>query len=314
MPKNSKTMADYILPLNINGLQGRMLRMPSPKGKKREIMYIYGHHSSLERTYGVAEYLNRYGGVTVPDLPGFGGMDAFYKIGKNPSLDNMADYLASFIKLRYKKQRFTLTGLSLGFMIITRMLQKYPEIAKQVDILISFAGFAEKSDFKYKKRTYYTFRAGTWLLSRRLPAAFIKHFIFRKTILKLGYAALEPLFVSGENTKIRQADKAERSARIDFEVYLWQCNDARTYMDIAHTMFTLDLTKHRVDHDVYHVAIDADRYFDNLSVEQHMRAIFRDFHLVNAKLPAHAPSIIATAKDAAPFIPPAVRHILNQTN
>ncbi len=147
-------MADYILPLNINGLQGRMLRLPSTGRKKREIMYIYGHHSSLERNFGVAEYLNKYGSVTVPDLPGFGGMDSFYKISKEPTLDNMADYLASFIKLRYKKQKFTLTGLSLGFMIITRMLQRYPEIAKQVDVLVSYA--------------YRLLFLNTWLLGRFL--------------------------------------------------------------------------------------------------------------------------------------------------
>lgn len=312
MPKAEKNAADYILPLNINGLQGRMLRMPPPKGKKREIMYVYGHHASLERNFGVAQYLNRYGGVTVPDLPGFGGMDPFYKIGKKPSLDNMADYLASFIKLRYRKQKFTLTGLSLGFAVITRMLQKYPEITKQVEVLVSFAGFAHKSDFKYKKRTYYTFRFLTWWLSRRLPAAFIKYVLFRKVVIKFAYAVLEPIFVKGANTKIRNASDEEKTARIDFEVYLWQCNDARTYMDIGHSMFTLDLTGTHVDTSVYHVAIKGDRYFNNLSVEEHMTNIFKDFILIKANLPAHSPSIIATAKDAAPFVPPPLRRILNQ--
>ena len=248
----------------------------------------------------------------MPDLPGFGGMDSFYKIGKKPTLDNMADYLASYIKLRYKKQRFTLLGLSLGFMIITRMLQKYPEIAKQVDDLVSFAGFAHKKDFKYKKSTYYLFLTATWFFSRRLPAAFIKYIILRRPFIKLGYAVFEPRLVKAENTKIRGTDKEERDRRIDFEVHLWQCNDLRTYMDIAHTMFTLDLTKEHVDHDVIHIAIAGDRYFNNLSVEQHMRMIFKDFNLVKAKPPAHAPSIIASAKEAAPFFPPSLRRILNR--
>lgn len=312
MPKNVKNPADYILPLYMNGLSGRMLRMPPPKGKKREIMYVYGHHSSIERNFGVAEYLNRYGGVTVPDLPGFGGMDSFYKIGKKPTLDDMADYLASFIKLRYRKQKFDLTGLSLGFMIITRMLQKYPEIAKQVNILVSFAGFARKDDFKYKKRIYYTFLVGTWFFSRRLPAAFLKYIILRRAFIKLGYAVLEPLFISESDTKIRKASPEERAKRINFEIHLWQSNDVRTYMYMGYTMFTLNLTGQHVDHGVYHIAIEGDRYFNNVRVEEHMRTIFKDFKLVKAKLPSHSPSIIATAKDAAPFLPPSLRRILNQ--
>lgn len=312
MPTRKPVAADYILPLNINGLQGRMLRMPPPKGKRREIMFVYGHHASLERNFGVAEFLNKYGGVTVPDLPGFGGMDPFYKIGKEPSLDNMADYLASFIKLRYKKQKFSLTGLSLGFMIITRMLQKYPELTKQVDFLVSFAGFAHKDDFRYKKSTYYLFRCGTWFFSRRIPAWFVKNIALRGPFIRAGYAIFEPLFIDKKNTKIRTASKEIKKSRIDFEVYLWQCNDPRTYMSIGHTMFTLNLLGDHVDHDVYHIAIEGDRYFDNGRVEEHMSAIFKDFTLVGAKLPAHAPSIIATAEEAAPFVPPQLRRLLNK--
>jgi pimeloyl-ACP methyl ester carboxylesterase len=300
-------MADYMLPLNINGLQGRILRLPPPKGHKRELMYVYGHHASLERNFGVAEYLNRYGGVTVPDLPGFGGMDSFYKIGKKPSLDNMADYLASVIKLRYKKQKFTLTGLSLGFMIIIRMLQKYPELNKQIEYLVSFAGFSHKDDFRYKRSTHYLFIGTTKFLSMRLPAAFVKYVLFRGPVIRFSYAIFEPLFVKQENTKIRDGAEEEKKRRIDFEVYLWQCNDARTYMDIAYTMLTLNLTGQHVDHDVYHVGVAGDRYFDNLKVEQHMRMVFRDFVSLKANPPAHAPSVIATAEEAAPYIPPELR-------
>src|ERR1700691_2505061 len=133
MSKAAKNPADYILPLNMNGLSGRMIRMAAPAGVKREILFIYGHHASLERYFGVADLLNKYGAVTVPDLPGFGWMDPFYKIGEKPTLDNYADYLASFVKLRYKNKQFVVVGYSLGFVIATRMLQKYPELSKKVD-------------------------------------------------------------------------------------------------------------------------------------------------------------------------------------
>jgi pimeloyl-ACP methyl ester carboxylesterase len=312
MPKTSKNMADYILPLNINGLQGRMLKVPAPKGKNREILFVYGHHTSLERIAGVAEFLNRYGAVTVPDLPGFGGMETFYKIGQKPTLDNMADYLAAFVKLRYRNKRLTIGGYSLGVMIVIRMLQKYPEIAKRVDLVASIAGFAHKDDFAFKRRTFWIFRWGTAFFSMRLPAAFMKYIVFRRIFIKVGYNFIEKYFVKQQHSKIRGADEVERKKRIDFEVQLWQSNDVRTYMKMGLEMFTLDLTGTHIDLEIYHVSIDNDRYFNNILVEQHMRSIFRDFHLAPAKVPTHSPSVIADAKDAAPFIPPSIRRILAQ--
>src|SRR5205085_8468415 len=88
----------YLSPLSINGMDGRMLYMPAPKNKNRDIVIVYGHHTSIERMFGFARFLNRYGSVTIPDFPGFGGMESFYKIGKKPTIDNLADYLAAFIK------------------------------------------------------------------------------------------------------------------------------------------------------------------------------------------------------------------------
>jgi pimeloyl-ACP methyl ester carboxylesterase len=307
---NSKVPADYILPLYINGLSGRMLRMPKPRGKKREILFVYGHHTSLERIFGVAEFLNKYGEVTVPDLPGFGGMDAFYKIGEKPTLDNMADYLASFIKLRYKNRRFSLAGYSLGFMIITRMLQKYPEIAGKVDILASVAGFAHKDDFIFKRRNFYTFYYGSWFFSRRLPAAFLKYVILRSVVIKATYKVVE-----GSHSKLIDADAEERAKRVAFEVNLWQCNDIRTYMSMGKTMLSLDLSGKHVNLPVHHVSVDNDRYFNNLEVEQHMRAIYRDFHMYKAKeVKTHSPSVVGTAEEAAPYIPPALRRILSKSS
>ena len=94
----------YIVPVNINGLKGRMLKVPASAKMKREIIFVYGHHASLERVYGFAEFLRRYGNVLVPDLPGFGGMDSYYKIHEKPTLDNLADYLASIVKLRARRE------------------------------------------------------------------------------------------------------------------------------------------------------------------------------------------------------------------
>ena len=80
--KQTPVATDYIEALDINGLRGRMLRAPATrKTAKREILLVYGHHALLERWWGLVENLQDFGTVTMPDLPGFGGMDSFAKIG-----------------------------------------------------------------------------------------------------------------------------------------------------------------------------------------------------------------------------------------
>src|SRR3569623_1590822 len=154
LPQNP---ADYIVPLNINGLEGRMLHVPAPKGKRSdvEIMFIYGAHSSLERWWGLMQVLNDYAAVTMPDLPGFGGMDSFYRIGKKPTIDNLADYLAAFVKMRYKRKKVVIAGMSFGFVIATRMLQRHPELVKKVELMVSIVGFAHHDDFIFPPVRYY---------------------------------------------------------------------------------------------------------------------------------------------------------------
>lgn len=312
MPSKTFEAADYIQPLNMNGLAGRMLYIPSTTKKKREILLIYGHHASLERIAGVAEFLARYGNVTVPDLPGFGGMDSFYKIGQKADLNNMADYLASFIKLRYKNKQITIVGLSLGFMVITKTLQKYPEIARRVNLLISVVGLISKKDFRFNRRTYFALRWGSSLFSHWLTSAFVKHLILRKTLIRLGYALAEGVFIKGEHSKVQNISKEERRSRIDFEVGLWQSNDVRTYMNMGVTMFTLNLAGKHVDLPVYHVLLDGDRYFDSTNVEIHMRQIYKDYIPVKVHAPTHAPSVIAEASEISHYIPPQLRKILNK--
>jgi pimeloyl-ACP methyl ester carboxylesterase len=126
-----------------------MLSAPSTARKKREILVVYGHHASLERWWSLVENLTPFGNVTMPDMPGFGGMESFYKIKTKPTLDAYADYLAAFIKLRYKNKRLTIFAISYGFLVVTRMLQCYPELAKKIDLLISVVGFMHKDDLTF---------------------------------------------------------------------------------------------------------------------------------------------------------------------
>lgn len=300
-----KGASKYIMPLNMDSLRGRMLHMPAPAKKKRQILLVYGHHCSLERMYGVAEDLNQYGAVTMPDLPGFGGMDTFYSIGEKPTLDNMADYLAAFVKLRYKRRRVTIAGMSFGFLVVTRMLQRHPDIAQKVDLLVSIVGFAHKDDFKFKKNIYWSLRAGAAVFSRKWPARFIRHIILRKSVIKMAYAV-----VADKHSKLRDADKEETKKRVAFEITLWQCNDVQTYMYTGKEMLTVDLCHSRVPAKVYHVAVADDRYFDNSTVEQHLKVIFDKVTMVPTVMKAHAPSVIADAEAAAEFMPTKIRRVL----
>lgn len=307
MPRiQPKDPNDYIVPLLMNGLQGRMLRMPAPKGKTREIMLIYGMHASIERLFGVTEVLNRYGAVTLPDLPGMGGMESFYKIGEKPSLDNLADYLAAFVKMRYKRRKVTIIAMSLGFSIVTRMLQRFPELAKRVELLVSVVGFVHHEEFIFSRRNFLFFRYGASVFSNRLPAFFVKHAIMRPRIIRTTYELM-----AEKNVKMHGADKEERQKRIDFEITLWRINDIRTYMDTAVSMLRLNLCQEHVDLPLYHIAVAEDRYFDNHIVEQHLGVIYSKVTVIQADSKQHAPTVIANAKEASYIIPPKLRRLLN---
>jgi pimeloyl-ACP methyl ester carboxylesterase len=247
MPKQNTKIDKYIVPMYINGLHGRMLRMPNTK-KKREILMVYGHHASLERMFGLAEVLNKYGSLTAPDLPGFGGMESFYKIGEKPTLDNMADYLATFIKLAYKRRRVTILAMSFGFLVTTRMLQKYPDLAKKVDLLVSFVGFVHHEDFKLRRRDRLLLRYTGTIFSNRLPAFIGKTFVLRAPLITMAYKLVED-----KHSKLHDADAEEKKRRIAFEVYLWQCNDLRTHADTTITLFTTNLCTSQVGLPVHHI-------------------------------------------------------------
>jgi pimeloyl-ACP methyl ester carboxylesterase len=309
MTKANQNPADYIVPLNMNGLQGRMMYMPAPKGKKREILFIYGHHSSLERWFGLLQVLNRYGAVTAPDLPGFGGMESFYKIGKKPSIDNMADYLAAFVKLRYKRKPVTIVGLSFGFVVVTRMLQRYPDLAKKVDMLVSVVGFAHRDDFSFSPGRQLFYRGMARFFSLPVTSSIFRAVALHPAILKVFYARTH-----NAKTKLGGLDEEIRQQMMDVEVWLWRNNELRTYMYTSSQFLRLDNCKKQVNLPVWHVAVDGDHFFDNDLVEQHLQVIFSELHSMRVSgMTKHAPTVVATEKDAAPFIPPKLRRQLSRS-
>lgn len=306
MIKLKANKSKHIYRIKINGLNGRILTMPAKtKPVKNEILLVYGHHASLERMYGLAEELSNYGNVTMPDLPGFGGMDSFYKIKEKPSLDNLADYLATIIKLKFQRKQITIIGMSFGFVIVCRMLQKYPEMASKVKLTVSLVGFAHKDDFIFKKSTYFWLRWSASWWSNYLPAQFLKIFIIRAPIIRWIYWRQR-----NQHSKLIDADEDETIKRINFEVILWKINDIRTYMDTAISLLTVNLCYLPISGNVCHIYVDNDRYLNNQIVEQHLKIIFKKVTMIKSKLGLHAPTVVATAADAAQFIPKRLRTIL----
>lgn len=306
--KHKPMPADYIEPLNINGLQGRMLHLPAPKTGAPEILFVYGHHSSLERWWGVVKFLNRYAAVTMPDLPGFGGMDSFYKIGKDGSIDNLADYLAAFMKLRYKRKKVIVVGMSLGFVITTRMLQRCPELTKRIEMLVSFAGFAHADDFTFSRLRKAFYLNGSRLFSHRLPALFFRYVALHPRVLRAVYGKTH-----NAREKFEGVVDEELEELIRFEIGLWHNNEVRTYMKTTAEFLRLDNCTKKIDLPVHHIGVMGDRYFDNDIVEQHFRVIFNDYHLLEMlDLANHAPSVIADERAASVFVPPKLRRTLQR--
>lgn len=303
--KISSEPADYIQPLVINRLEGRVMRLPAASPhRSREILLLYGSHSSLERMFALATELNRYGSITMPDWPGFGGMDSLFKIGKQPDIDTMADYLAAFVKMRYRRRRFTIIGMSYGFAVATRMVQRYPDLAAKVDFVVSIVGFARHDDFRIGRRNLLLMKIGARILKNRLPSMMAKA-VIRGPVIGATYALL-----ADRHAKMKDADTAERARRINFEKILWRINDLRTYFYTGDSMLRLDLCDLRAPLPAYHVAVQNDQYFNNKLVEQHLAVIYASVTVIDIALDAHMPTIVATPKEVAPFIPAKLRRLL----
>lgn len=308
MAKRQRSPKKYIASLDMNGLSGRMLYMPPPKGKQTEILFVYGQHSSLERWWGLLQYANQFGAVMAPDLPGFGGMESFYKIGGKPTIDNFADYLAAFVKMRYKRKKVVIVGLSLGFVIATRMLQRYPELAGRVQMLVSLVGFVRADDLRLSKQRYWFYRSVGVIFSYQLPALVFRHVGLNRRVLRLLY---HRTYLA--KPKFMQADTPQEFERImKMETTLWHTNDVRTHAMTTYELLVLDNCKHRVDVPVWHVNVSADQFLDHRLVEQHLKVVFRTVHVVEAPLATHAPSVIADEAAAAELIPERLRKVLER--
>lgn len=76
------------------------------------------------------------------------------------------------------------------------------------------------------------------------------------------------------------------------------------------SMLTLNNCEATVDMPVWHIAVEADNYFDNRLVEQHMRIIFNEFNRIEADMESHTFNVTAGKSEAERLVPQKIRQLL----
>ncbi|MCA1806717.1 MAG: alpha/beta hydrolase, partial [Actinobacteria bacterium] len=204
----------------------------------------------------------------------------------------------------------TIIGMSFGFLVVARMLQRYPDIAKKTNTAVSIAGFVHHEDFKMGRGQKLFFKTIAWFFSYQPTALFARYALLNRPMIQLAYWA-----AGDKNVKMKNTSIDERKKRVRFEVKLWQCNDVRTYCATGRAMLRVNLFEHKglIDTNVTHIRVAEDRYFDNHVVEQHLGVMFKQVTCIKTSLIGHAPTVIATAKEAAQYIPKQLRTLLKSS-
>ncbi len=304
IPKNEVT------PLQVGGLNGRLLKLPARNGQERDILLLYGLHSSLERMYTTAKFHSNYGRVWMPDLPGFGGMDSFYQVDRQPDIEDYADYLYTFIKTyKLDSRKIRIVAMSFGFLVATKMLQKYPELTENVEFVISFVGFGKSSDFTLTSLQRPAAQAAFKFGYSKTGGALINGLIFNKLSLKIMLIAFR---VINPNPKYRHDTKEARVKAGEMEHHLWSSNDTRTKFYTYKVLSDFDLTKDSspINLNLYDMTTPTDQYFDSKSVRATLSKLYKksSTHMANIKL--HAPSVIGSEEEVAKIYPDAIKKIL----
>lgn len=297
MPTRIKSNPEsYIKPLNMNRLEGRMLRLPISHGN--EILFVGDLGSDLEYWFGLIRALADFGTVTMPDLPGMGGMDSFYKIGKVPSIDSYSDYLASFFKLRFKRQRIIIVAVGFGFVVATRMLERYPSIKERVKMVISLAGYADFEDFasnKFRLRIY-ALLAG--ILRYRPLSIFVHPIILNEGMFRWLFLA-----------KADQSLSPGSLSQFKFKLQRLASMDKRSFAAIAYELSRFTNCGGRVDLPVWQVDLPS-LFIDRNKTEQHLCVIFSGFYLLPLNRRVNRYPELRDKRSAAYYLPQALKQRL----
>ena len=299
----------HIRPLTVHGMTGRMVHIPNHDSKK-VIIYIHGLHTSAERHYSLCEFLSDYGTVYAPDMPGFGGMDSFYKVGMKPSYDNFADYIYTVIQsLRLKHdQSLTLVGLSFGSQVMTRLLQKHPELATKNFQAISLAGYGSGKDFKpliaYRAMVYPL----VFFASRKYISRLVRFIFFNPVVLS---AALGLFIYTKPKLKNDKVNKPADLFRMEY--YLWRIDNTRTHARTISMTFRDDLRKYsnkKINNKLHNVFVQEDQYFDMQKVEATLNGLYKSVDMISLSMGSHAPSLVADKESIAVMFPEKTRKLL----
>lgn len=284
-------------PLYMNHLEGRMVRLRNKKDST-EILFIGDLSANLEYWWGLIRALNDFGSVTVPDLPGIGGMTSFYKIGKRPSLDNFADYLSSFVKMSYRNRRIVIVGVGFGFAVVTRMLARNPDIAARVNLLISLGGYADHEDFISRHHSAYAYQLLGNLFAMRIPAAILKSTVYNRNLLRHKYLHHISLPNSSSAKKVLAENEVQR----------WLSSDLRTFGAVVSQLTKFSNCQHHIPLNVTHVSLSKKELNQN-HIDQHLRIIFDDVVMLH-QIKKNVYSLKKDKRSAGAFLPPELKQQL----
>ena len=298
---NQDNFNDYLHHFKWHDLKGRYWLAPGLNAQADEhlLVFIYGHHSSLERNQGVLQHFRQVGRVLAIDLPGFGGMDSLYKMGLKPNIDNFAHYLNHLLRLHTKEnQKFSLIGFCFGFLITTRLLQIYPSWQERIRLNLSVVGFLSGKRFSFSKNRRRWYLIGAKFISMRLGAFIFRYLVLNRWILRRFYAK-----TSLAKTKFMNKNPAQRRELMEVEIDLWHRNDVRTWAFTSIVMLNCDLIGETVNTDVYHLATDYDQYFNHNNNIEDLKKVYNQVTFIKMNLSNHAPTIIISPKEAQEMIP-----------
>ncbi|MDX1765982.1 MAG: hypothetical protein R3313_03450, partial [Candidatus Saccharimonadales bacterium] len=193
------------------------------------------------------------------------------------------------MKSRRLTSDVTVVAMSFGFIVLTRMLQKYPESRAYTKDIISVMGFGRWTDFTLSNRTRKTYIYISKLFRTKLGSWLVKTFVFNRVVLKLMF-----WIFSKFNPKYQQSLGEERKAGRAMEERLWRSNDARTKFYTWVSVLTVDLTitDIKIPLKVYNMYSKTDQYFDSQRVKQSLKKLYQDYVPSVANSTLHAPSIL----------------------
>jgi hypothetical protein len=274
------------------------------KNNKSNVLIVYDFNSNIEMYFGLAVYLSKRSNVTVVDLPGFGGMDSMYKIRKIPSINNISDYLASFIKLRYKNKRLNLLTFGFGSVLAVRCIQNNDSLFKKINNYIFINGYSHHDDFDISSR-----RKKYRYLLNRIKATSLVSFIIKSTIYSRSFLD----YRINKNSEVRKLSNGFSYLK-QFLVDLNRENDLRTKYYLQAQVLKLDNCNNHISGKCWFVNVGSkSKGLIPRRIEQHFKIIFSTFASVNVKGVRKIPLIMNDEKIAAKIIPIKIRNILRKS-